>query len=143
MLAKRRPAVKKLADLKLWPWVSLTGSQFWSSKEIKLFGRGAKPQMLRISPVLICEGITSVREAVREGLGVALLPDWLIQDELESGHLVHVLPEWKAMAMPVHVVYAGQRVLPARVSSFIDFAMNHLSRLDWMENRPPGGGVVG
>lgn len=124
---KRRPTVKTLADLKSWPWVSLAGSQFWSSKEITLFGRDGKEQTLRISPVLISEGITSVREAVQDGLGVALLPDWLIKDELESGALVHVLPQWKAKDVPLHVVYAGQRVLPARVSAFIDFAVRHLS----------------
>jgi DNA-binding transcriptional LysR family regulator len=31
------------------------------------------------SPVLISEGVRSVREAVRAGLGVAVLPDWLIR----------------------------------------------------------------
>jgi DNA-binding transcriptional LysR family regulator len=127
-LVKHRTAVKTLADLKSWPWVSLAGSQFWSSKEVTLFSRDGKKQMLRISPVLISEGITSVREAVRDGLGVALLPDWLIKDELESGELINVLPQWRAKDVPVHVVYVGQRVLPARVSAFVDFAVRHLSR---------------
>jgi DNA-binding transcriptional LysR family regulator len=125
-LVKSRPAVKNLADLKSWPWVSVAGSQFWSSREITLFGRDGKEQTLRISPVLISEGVTSVREAVRDGLGVALLPDWLIKDELASGDLVQVLPQWKAKDLPIHVVYAGQRVLPTRVSAFIDFAVRHL-----------------
>ena len=126
-LVKSRPSVKELADLKSWPWVSVAGSQFWSAKEITLFGRDGVEQTLRISPVLISEGVTSVREAVRDGLGVAVLPDWLIKDELDSGALVQVLPKWKAKDVPIHVVYAGQRVLPTRVSAFIDFAMRHLS----------------
>jgi DNA-binding transcriptional LysR family regulator len=127
-LVKSRPAVKAFADLKSWPWVSLAGSQFWSSREITLFNRDGQEQTLRFDPVLISEGITSVREAVRDGLGVALLPDWLIRNELLSGELVHVLPRWKAKDLPIHVVYAGQRVLPLRVSAFIDFALRHLSK---------------
>jgi len=126
-LVKSRPPVKELADLKSWPWVTVAGSQFWSAKEITLFGRDGVEQTLRISPVLISEGITSIREAVRDGLGVALLPDWLIKDELDSGDLVQVLPKWKAKDLPIHVVYAGQRVLPTRVSAFIDFAVRYLS----------------
>lgn len=126
-LVKSRPAVKDLADLKSWPWISVAGSQFWSAREITLFGRDGSGQTLRISPVLISEGVTSVREAVRDGLGVALLPDWLIKDELDSGDLVHVLPKWKARDLPIHVVYAGQRVLPTRVSAFIDFAVRYLA----------------
>ena len=125
-LVKSRPAVKKLADLKSWPWVSSMSSQFWSAKRVTLFDRDGAVQMLRISPVLIAEGITSTREAVRTGLGVALLPDWLIEGAIESGDLVQVLPKFKAKDMPIHVVYAGQRVLPVRVTAFIDFAIRHL-----------------
>jgi len=137
-LVKSRPPVKELADLKSWPWVTVAGSQFWSAKEITLFGRDGVEQTLRISPVLISEGITSIREAVRDGLGVALLPDWLIKDELDSGELVQVLPKWKAKDLPIHVVYAGQRVLPTRVSAFIDFAVRYLSPGQKAEKRAGG-----
>ena len=133
-LVKSRPAVKKLADLKSWPWVSSMSSQFWSAKQITLFDRDGVSQMLRISPVLIAEGITSTREAVRTGLGVALLPDWLVEGALKSGDLVQVLPKLKAKDMPIHVVYAGQRVLPVRVSAFIDFVVRHLGT--FLKDRP-------
>ena len=137
-LIKRRPPVKALADLKSWPWVSLAGSQFWSAKEITLFGRDGGEQTLRIAPVLISEGVTSIREAVRDGLGVSLLPDWLIRNELASGELVQVLPKWKPKDLPIHVVYAGQRVLPTRVSAFIDFAVRHLSLVRQVDKREGG-----
>lgn len=126
-LVKSRPAVKRPADLKSWPWVSIAGSQFWSAREIALIGPDGREETLPIAPVLIAEGVTSVREAVRDGLGMALLPDWLVKEELASGELVHVLPRWKAKDLPVHVVYAGQRVLPRRVDAFIDFAVRYLS----------------
>jgi DNA-binding transcriptional LysR family regulator len=136
-LVKSRPSVKKLADLKSWPWLALAGFQFWSAKEIRLFGRNGAEQALRISPVLISEGVTSIREAVRAGLGVAVLPDWLIQEDLLSGRLVRVLPQWKATDLPIHVVYAGQRLLPARVSAFIDFAVNYMT--NELKRRPSSG----
>ncbi|MEZ0386439.1 MAG: LysR family transcriptional regulator [Verrucomicrobium sp.] len=125
-LVKARPPVKALSDLDSWPWVALAGAQFWSSKEITLYGKQGEETSLRISPVLISEGVTSVREAVRSGAGVAILPDWLIEEDLESGRLVRVLPQWKTKDMSVHVVYASQRLLPARVSAFIDFAVRHM-----------------
>jgi DNA-binding transcriptional LysR family regulator len=125
-LLKSRPAVKEAAQLKSWPWVSLEGSQFWSARQVTLHNDG-KEQTLSISPVLISEGVTSIREAVRSGLGIAMLPNWLIEDDLRSGALVPVLPRWRPQDLPVHVVYAGQRVLPARVSAFIDFAVSYLT----------------
>jgi DNA-binding transcriptional LysR family regulator len=138
-LVKSRPPVKTLADLKSWPWVSPAGSQFWSAKEITLFGRDGVEQTLRIAPVLIAEGVTSIREAVRDGLGISLLPDWLIKDELASGEFVQVLPKWKAKDLPIHVVYAGQRVLPTRVSAFIDFAVRYLATARKADQRDVGG----
>jgi DNA-binding transcriptional LysR family regulator len=139
VLVRSRPQVKALADLKSWPWISVAGSQFWSNNEITLFRRDGAGQTLRFSPILVSEGITSIREAVRDGLGVALLPDWLIKDELNSGDLVQVLPKWKGKELPIHVVYAGQRVLPTRVSAFIDFAVSYLAKARKDDQREGGG----
>jgi DNA-binding transcriptional LysR family regulator len=127
-LVASRPKVKQLADLKSWPWIALAGFQFWSAKEVRLFARDGTEQTLRISPLLISEGVTSIREAARAGLGVAVLPDWLIEEDLLSGRLVRVLPKWSATDLPIHVVYMGQRLLPARVSAFIDFAVRYMSK---------------
>ena len=124
-LVQSRPAVKEPADLKSWPWIELSG---FSAKEIKLFARHRAEQTLHLSPVLISEGVRSTREAVRAGLGVAVIPDWLIREDLLSGQLVRVLPEWNAKDLPVHVVYLGARLLPTRVRAFIDFAVSYLTK---------------
>ena len=127
-LLKGRPKAKQPADLESWPWIGLAGAQFWSAKEIRLFDKNRTEQAIRVSPVLVSEGVTSIREAVLDGLGVSVLPDWMIQEDLRSGRLVRVLPQWNARDLPVHVVYAGQRLLPLRVSAFIDFAVAHMKR---------------
>jgi len=127
-LIKKYPAVKEPADLKSWPWLSIGGFQFWSSKEIQLFHRKGAEETLRISPVLISEGLTSVFEATRSGLGVAVLPDWLIDKDLKAGRLVRLLPQWKTKDVPIHVVYAAQRLQPTRVSAFIDFAVAYTAK---------------
>ena len=127
-LVKSRPAAKKPADLKSWPWIAFAWVQFWGAKEIKLFDRSGTEQTLRVSPVLISEGVASIREAVRAGLGVAVLPDWLIREDLLSRRLVRVLPQWNVKDLPVHVVYAGARLLPTRVRAFIDFAVSYMTK---------------
>jgi LysR substrate binding domain len=59
------------------------------------------------------------------GLGVAVIPDWLIREDLLSGRLVRVLPQ---KDLPVHVIYLGARLLPTRVRAFIDFAVSYLTK---------------
>ena len=127
-LVKNYPAAKRPTDLKSWPWIAIAGGQFWSAKEIRLIGRNEIEETIPISPVLVSEGVTSVREAARAGLGVAVLPIWMIQEDIDAGRLVRVLPQWRAKDLPIHVVYAGQRLLPARVSAFIDFAVRYMMK---------------
>ena len=109
-----------------WPWMSLEGSQFWGSRDVTLHGPKGETQTQNFNPVFTSEGVTSLREAARCGLGVTVLPEWLIRDDLRDGTLVRVLPQWKAADLPVHVIHAGHRLLPLRVSAFIDFAVDQL-----------------
>jgi DNA-binding transcriptional LysR family regulator len=80
-----------------------------------------------MKPVFTSEGVTSLREAARAGLGIAVLPEWLIREDILSGRLVRVLPQWNAKELPCHVVYQGQRMLPVRVRTFIDFAVAYMT----------------
>ncbi len=58
----------------------------------------------------------------------AVLPDFLIREDLLAGQLVRVLPQWSAKDLPVHVVYAGARLLPTRVRAFVDFAVSYMRK---------------
>jgi DNA-binding transcriptional LysR family regulator len=128
-LVKSRPGVKNPADLRSWPWVELSGYQFRDGKRITLYGPNRVERTLSYAPILTSEGVTTIREAVLAGLGIALLPDWLIRDDIRSGRLLRVLPNWRAKDLPMHVAYAAQRVLPVRVRSFVDFAVDYLTQV--------------
>ena len=84
---------------------------------------------------MVSEGVTSMREAARMGLGVAVLPEWLIEEDIVSGRLVRVLPKWQARELPAHLVYPVQRRLPLRVRTFIDFAANYMVTVLKQEKR--------
>jgi DNA-binding transcriptional LysR family regulator len=123
-----RKAVRQPADLAGWPWLALSGGQFGGSQKVALHGPGGRKHELAISPVMTSEGITSLREAALSGLGVAVLPDWLVREDLSSGRLVRLCPRWHGTPLAAQVVYPGQRMLPVRVRAFIDFAVAYLNR---------------
>ncbi|HEY5895274.1 MAG TPA: LysR family transcriptional regulator [Chthoniobacterales bacterium] len=126
-LIEQQDAVRKPADLASWPWVALAAAQFGGSEKVTLSAPKREAQTFRITPLLISEGVTSLREAARAGLGIAVLPDWLAREDLVAGRLVRVLPQWNAPELPVHVIYTGQRRLPARVRAFVDFAVTYMT----------------
>jgi DNA-binding transcriptional LysR family regulator len=81
---------------------------------------------LRIEPVFVAEGVTSLREAVSEGLAISVLPNWLVGDDLAKGRLVPVLPRWSSRPIPLNLIYLAERQRPARVQAFIAFAEANL-----------------
>jgi DNA-binding transcriptional LysR family regulator len=125
-LIKKHPAVKEPGDLKSWPWLALAGAQFGGSERVTLSAPKRGEQTFRIAPVLVSEGVTSLREAARAGLGVSVLADWLAREDLVTGRLVRVLPRWNAPSFPVSVIHLAQRSLPARVRAFVDFAVSYM-----------------
>lgn len=62
-----------------------------------------------------------VRQAALAGHGIALLPDLMVLEDVQSCRLVRVLPEWRSESRPIAVVYPSRRHLPPRTRAVIDF----------------------
>ena len=113
-------------DLASWPWIALSNAQFGHPQKLALHASDGRTETMHITPAIISEGVTSIREIVKAGVGAAILPDWLIIDDLKAEHVVRILPEWHAENLAAHIVYPVQRHMSQRVSSFIDFADSYM-----------------
>ena len=64
------------------------------------------------------------------GMGLALLPHWLINKDLESGALIEVLPSYDVTATDFQtsawLVYPSKSYVPLKVQVFIDFLKKKL-----------------
>ena len=82
------------------------------------------PQGTVIAPVrsVIRTGSNDVvREALLAGMGIGLCTSWDIADDLASGRLVELLPDYRsAQESGLYVLYPSRRQLPASVRAFID-----------------------
>ncbi|WP_235785740.1 LysR family transcriptional regulator [Sphingomonas sp. PR090111-T3T-6A] len=63
---------------------------------------------------------TSVRAAV-QGMGLVRAASYQVAPKIWSGELVSVLDAYNLAPKPVHLVYARQGLLPAKVRAFIDW----------------------
>jgi LysR family transcriptional regulator, regulator for bpeEF and oprC len=63
----------------------------------------------------------SLREAIRESVAIGMISPWLVQDDIESGRLVRVLPAARGETFPVHALYLPSRSHPARIRAFVQF----------------------
>jgi DNA-binding transcriptional LysR family regulator len=58
--------------------------------------------------------------AALEGAGIVYLPVDLVTEPLRTGRLVEVLPHWQRMTLPIHLVYPSRRLVPRRLSAFME-----------------------
>lgn len=67
-----------------------------------------------------------LRQAAVAGLGIALLPDFEVQDALLDDSLVTLLPDYHATALSVYAVYPSRQFLPQKTRALIDFLIREL-----------------
>lgn len=70
----------------------------------------------------------AVVAAARAGIGIGLLPDWSIRDELRDGRLVRLFPEMVISHLEfengVYAVYLHTRYMSAKLRVFLDFLVS-------------------
>jgi DNA-binding transcriptional LysR family regulator len=69
---------------------------------------------------LRCDSGELLRRAAEDGLGVVLLPGFMVAEALAAGRLVELLPGWSEAPSALWVVYPHNRHLSARVRGFVD-----------------------
>ncbi|MEM8592830.1 MAG: LysR substrate-binding domain-containing protein [Pseudomonadota bacterium] len=87
---------------------------------------------LPVSGPVIMSSPLALLSAARAGIGPALLADWLTEDDVRSGALVRLWPNYRAAAASfdtaLWLIFPSRQFLPARTRAGIDFLKEHLSR---------------
>jgi DNA-binding transcriptional LysR family regulator len=73
----------------------------------------------------------AVRDVALAGGGIALMSDFAVADEIRTGSLVRVLPEWATRPTEVHAVYPARQNLPPRLTLFLDHLAKSLNPPPW------------
>lgn len=92
------------------------------------FARGELPQThwpssggkFQVEGALFANDIYLLCQAALEGLGIALLSEFLVLPHLESGALVQVLPGAIQAETQIAVVYVEREFMPPHVRAFVD-----------------------
>ncbi len=65
-------------------------------KQLRLRGyRGAERQEVLLEPTIISEHFPFLRQGILAGLGVGLVPDYVVQDAVTSGEVLTTLDDWR------------------------------------------------
>jgi DNA-binding transcriptional LysR family regulator len=117
------PPLRAPADLAKIPCLLYTFPQF-RSRWLFRDGAGVETEVPVHGDVSISNALT-LRDCAIRGMGPALLPEWLVQDELRRGDLVELFPRHRAAVTSFDaaawLLYPSRVHLPHKVRAMIDF----------------------
>ncbi|MCH4877401.1 LysR family transcriptional regulator [Pseudomonas sp. TMW22090] len=70
---------------------------------------------------IVADNSITLRALAMSGQGVAILPQWLVEEDLQAGRLVRLLADHAFSQQGVYALYPDTRHLPLKVRAFIDF----------------------
>jgi DNA-binding transcriptional LysR family regulator len=93
---------------------------------------------LTVTPRLSVNDTILLREAVRRGLGIAILPAFLADDDLSDGTLRHVLPAYRPPPMWIKAQIPTHKAAKPGVNALLDFLRGRLLGPLQPDTREPG-----
>jgi len=109
---------KRLQDLAQHDWVAL---MLLPTPFTWKFTRRGETHTLQVRSRLRVDSPGALRAMLRQGAGISVLDQYSVQEDLKTGALVRLLPDWSLPRGGIHAVYPQGRHVPPRVRQFIDF----------------------
>ncbi|WP_175997120.1 LysR family transcriptional regulator [Burkholderia stabilis] len=120
-------AIRRPADLAKHEYVGYARADIGSELE---FARGDEKIAVPVHGRYRVNSSIALRECFLAGHAVGSAPAWLVQDLIDTGQLVRLLPKWD-MVPPhaLHLVYASRRYVPLRTRTFLQFMAQRIPEL--------------
>jgi len=113
-----RPLPAQAADLADLPWLALR--TYYRNEVVLTHRETGQVEHIPINPLMSTDNLYALRSAALQGLGACISSAWVLQDDLASGKLLHLAPQWQAAPLPVSLVYPYAKFYPARLRRFVE-----------------------
>ncbi|WP_322106364.1 LysR family transcriptional regulator [Paraburkholderia sp. J41] len=121
--AARHGMPQTLEDLARTPLITATVV----GRQLRLAGYlGEERHEVLLEPSIISENFLFLRQSILAGLGVGIVPDYVMHDDIRSGAAVTSLDTWRLSIFGTHMymLYMPNRHHTRAASTFIDYVLN-------------------
>lgn len=91
-----------------------------------VFESGAERLAVPVKGNLVVDNVVVLRQAIVDGLGLAMLPHFVVTPDLAAGRIQHVLERYVGEELSIFVVFPHHRHQPAKVRAFVDLLVERL-----------------
>lgn len=100
---------------------------------------GRSDETVRVSGSVRANNSEVLREAAIGGMGLIMMPSWLVGADIEAGRLHVVLPEWEPSMSgaggAIYAVYQPNRRSSKKVRAFVDFLIERFGSPPYWDTR--------
>ena len=94
---------------------SYVGKNLWR------FTRDGESAEVEISGNIVANDAHALMDMANAGVGIAMLPNFLVASKVHSGELIVLLRDWELGRFGVYGVYTSRKHMPAILRTFLDF----------------------
>jgi DNA-binding transcriptional LysR family regulator len=106
----------------------LAYAQSRARSEWSFIGPDGAKQTVQVSGRFVANNGDALRQVALSGLGIVLTPDFIVEQDLQSGRLIALMPDYKTVAFPFHALYPHSHYLSAKVKTFVEFLVAGFDR---------------
>jgi DNA-binding transcriptional LysR family regulator len=114
-------------------YANLTATRLWQFEPAR---RGEKPRSVATRSRIVANNGETMRDAAIAGMGLALLPLFIVGPALQDGRLIRVLPDEEPLPHPIAAVYPPTRHVSRRVRALVDHLVRAFRSPPPWERRP-------
>jgi DNA-binding transcriptional LysR family regulator len=132
-----RPLVP--ADLSALP--SLAWDPAKLEHEWRLDGPAGAMSIIRHRPRFATEDMVALRLAALRGVGVCQFPTFVVEEDVRTGRLIDLLPDWSPKPGIIHAAFPSRRGLLPSVRTLLGFLADAYIELGHLDGKPDQGDV--
>ena len=118
---KRAGEPTRPADLERHDCLGMHKASAWTLHD------GKRTATVSVATRFGLNNIGMVRRLATLDMGIVLMPQEIVADDLASGKLRQIMPKWRGAPTPVYAI-TETRLLPAKTQRFIEFLQERLRR---------------
>ncbi|WND02971.1 LysR family transcriptional regulator [Temperatibacter marinus] len=88
------------------------------------FQRSNSHRVVYPKPLYSSNNYNLLLQSALDGMGIANLYDYLVDDAIGDGRLCHVLPEWEQSERTLYALYQQKRMTSPKLDKFLEFLEN-------------------
>ncbi len=96
---------------------------YWEGRDEWRFDGPDGEASVRIDPQLFSNNGDTCRAAALAHRGIILQPTFLVGDDLAAGHLVELLPDYRALELGIYALYPTRKHVAPKVRAMIEFLL--------------------